>query len=325
VTFEGPAPGTKAEAALRVPGGADGPPTSVPLLLARGRQDGPLVVILGGVHGDEYEGILAAGAIFAELDPETLRGRVLVTPVAHPAAFEAGTRTAPGDGLNLARIFPGREGGTATERLAAVLSEAVIRPADLLLDLHSAGQHYAMPLLCGSYSGNDHLGGRCRAAALAFGAPVYWAHPTVAPGRSLSVARDRGIPCLYAECGGGGRARPAEVRAYREGAHRVLAHAGALPRDDVAPPPPPRLCLENGGDTDQAVPVHQDGLLLSRVVLLQQVEPGEPLGEVRDTRGHVLETVVTPGSGRVVMARRTARVRAGDGAYLLAPEAPASH
>jgi predicted deacylase len=70
--------------------------------------------------------------------------------------------------------------------------------------------------------------------------------------------------------------------------------------------------------------VRQDGLLLSRVVLLQEVEPGEPLGEVRDTRGHVLETVVAPGSGRVVVARRTARVRAGDGAYLLAPEAPAS-
>jgi hypothetical protein len=31
---------------------------------------------------------------------------------------------------------------------------------------------------------------------------------------------------------------------------------------------------------------------------------------------------VAPGSGRVVLARRTARVRAGDRAYLLAPEAP---
>jgi predicted deacylase len=324
VSVAWPAPGSKAEAVLPIPGGADGPPAEVPLLLVRGRRDGPLVTILGGVHGDEYEGPLAAGALWAELDPQALRGRVLVAPVAHPAAFEAGTRVAPGDGLNLARVFPGREGGTATERLAAALSEAVIRPADLLLDLHSAGQHYAMPLLCGSYSGSDPLGERCRTAALAFGAPVYWAHPTVAPGRSLSVALEAGIPCLYAECGGGGRVRSGDVQAYLEGVRRVLAQAEALPPDAAAPPPPP-LCLESGGDTDQAVPVRQNGLLLSRVVLLQQVRRGEPLGEVRDTRGGVLETVVAPGAGRVVMARRTARVRAGDGAYLLAPEAPAAH
>jgi predicted deacylase len=315
-----PRPGTKAEALLEVPGGADGGPLALPLLLARGTGDGPRVAVLGGVHGDEYEGIVGAAAAWADLDPHELRGTLVVAPACNPPAFEAGTRSSPLDGRNLARVFPGRERGTATERLAHALTEAVIRPADLLIDLHSAGQHYAMPLLCGSYAAGDALGARCRAAALAFGAPVYWAHPTVPPGRSLSVALASGIPCLYAECGGGGRVRQADLVAYRDGVRRVLAHAGLLPAAASEPPPPPRLWLRSTGDTDQAIPVARAGILVGRVAMLERVGAGQPLGEVRDPSGRVLELIRATEGGRVVMARRTARVRPGDGAYLIAAE-----
>ena len=64
-----------------------------------------------------------------------------------------------------------------TERIAHVLSEDVIKPADFLVDLHGAGQHYAMPLLAGAYAADNNLGRRCEAVALAFGATVYWAAP----------------------------------------------------------------------------------------------------------------------------------------------------
>ena len=39
---------------------------------------------------------------------------------------QGGTRTSPLDKLNLARIFPGRADGTASERLARLLAEEVI-------------------------------------------------------------------------------------------------------------------------------------------------------------------------------------------------------
>ncbi|MDQ3703348.1 MAG: hypothetical protein M3442_20880, partial [Chloroflexota bacterium] len=59
-----------------------------------------------------------------------------------------------------------------------------------------------------------------------------------------------------------------------------------------------------------------------RVRLLDPVNPGQPLGDVLDERGTTLETLYAPAIGRVIMARRTARVVPGDGAYLLATEAP---
>lgn len=301
---------------LVVPGGVDCGPLGLPLLIADGHASGPHVVVLGGVHGDEYEGVAAAAAVWRDLDVTALRGRLSIVSVANPPAFGAGTRTSPVDGGNLARTFPGSPNGSVTERIAHRLSEALISRADLLIDLHSAGQHYAMPLLCGSYSAADDLGRRCRAAALAFGAPVYWAHPDLSPGRSLSVALDAGVACLYAECGGGGRVRPADLHAYRLGVRRVLAHVGALPPMDA--PPEPGLRLRSTGDVDTALVVNHAGVLVERTSVLTRVEQDEVLGEVFDERGEILETLRSPRRGIVVMARRTARVRAGDGAYLVA-------
>ncbi|HEV2121977.1 MAG TPA: succinylglutamate desuccinylase/aspartoacylase family protein [Chloroflexota bacterium] len=312
-------PGSRRETTLAVQGGANAEALEIPLLIARGQQDGPVVAVLGGVHGDEYEGTVAAGMIWQQLDVEALCGTVIVVPTANPPACTAGSRTSPTDGLNLARTFPGSPTGTISQRIAHGLSEAIIGRVDFLIDLHSAGQHYAMPLLCGSYAGDNALGRRCLAAAAAFGAPILWEHPTVAPGRTLSVALEAGIPCLYVECSGGGRIRSDEVEAYVEGVRRVLAHLGAFPQP--APPASPQLRLRDTGNTDEALQVTCAGFLVSRVPLLARVECGQALGEVFDARGAVLETLRAPHDGIVVLARRTARVHPGDGAYLLATEA----
>ena len=307
----------KRRASLTVAGGADSPGTDLPLLEVTGRRDGPRVAILGGVHGDEYEGVTAAAYLWQDINDADLNGSVTIVPVSNPPALAAGTRTNPSDGRDLARTFPGRAAGSSTERIADVLSREVIRSADFLIDLHSAGQHYAMPLLAGCYAASNDLGRRCEAAALAFGAPVYWAHPDIAPGRSLSVALDAGIPALYVACGGGGRVRAADLAAYRLGVKRVLAHLGCLPPE--TPSPPPSLRLRSTGDLDTWLAVTADGLLLERVSLLESVTRGQPLGVVVDPRsGDALETLTAPFDGVVIMTRRTARVGPGDGAFMVA-------
>jgi predicted deacylase len=241
----------------------------------------------------------------------------VVVSVSNPPAFEVGTRTSPVDGLNLARTFPGRFDGSVTERIAHAIATRVIRSCDFLFDLHSAGQHYAMPLLAGAYAARNPLGDRCEAAALAFGAPVYWAHPDIAPGRSLTVAVESNIPNMYVECGGGGRVRPHDFDAYRTGVRRVLAHLGALPPTDD-PTPSPSVRLRGSGDLDTWLQVSQAGILVERVAVLDRVTMGQSLGEVLNERADVLETLTAPSDGVVIMARRTARVRPGDGAYMLA-------
>jgi predicted deacylase len=310
--------GAREARSLLVAAGADAGPLEVPMLCARGAQDGPRALVLGGVHGDEPEGISAASAVWRELDLDALRGSVTVLPLANPPAWRAGTRVSGADGLNLARTFPGRADGSLTERIADAIS-ALIHESDVLIDLHSAGLHYRMPFLAGAYAADDDLGRRCTATGLAFGAPVFWAHPDIAAGRSLSVAVERNIVNLYVECGGGGRVRAEHLLGYRQGVRRVLAHCGLLPRPSLPPAPPPIVRLRSTGDLDTWLTASAPGLLLERVNLLDTVRAGDILGTLIDpSDGSELERFEAAFDGVVVMARRTARVQPGDGVYMLA-------
>src|SRR5260370_6879939 len=52
-----------------------------PLLLARGCQHGPTLVVTANVHGDEYEGVRAILETFDSLDPRHLSAHLLAVPV----------------------------------------------------------------------------------------------------------------------------------------------------------------------------------------------------------------------------------------------------
>ena len=87
----------------------------------------------------------------------------------------------------------------------------------------------------------------------------------------------------------------------------------------MAASPPPSVRLRSTGDLDTWLAVTRDGLLLDRASLLESVRRGQPLGVVIDPRtGEIEETLTAPFDGVVIMARRTARVRPGDGAYMVA-------
>jgi predicted deacylase len=78
------------------------------------------------------------------------------------------------------------------------------------------------------------------------------------------------------------------------------------------------LRLRSTGDTDIWQTVSHAGVLVERVAVLEAVATGQTLGEVVDEHGRLLERLVAPVDGIVIMARRTARVRPGDGAYMVA-------
>ncbi|HWE62649.1 MAG TPA: succinylglutamate desuccinylase/aspartoacylase family protein, partial [Chloroflexota bacterium] len=81
----------------------------VPIIcIAHGQ--GPTVLVLGGNHGDEYEGQITALNLAAETDPASLQGRVIIIPCLSLEAAHQGTRLWP-DGVNFNRSFPSRADG----------------------------------------------------------------------------------------------------------------------------------------------------------------------------------------------------------------------
>lgn len=290
---------------------ADGREVGVTIVEVTGRGDGPTIAVVGGVHGDEFEGVVATDRLIAELGAADLGGRAILVPVAHEAAHRASTRTSPVDGLNLARTFPGKAGGSATEVVADIVRREVIEPAELLIDLHSAGVAFSMPLLVGWTACGCDACNRGTGAAEAFAAPVLWREPgPPAPGRTLTSAHDAGIPSIYAEASGGGTVTVAEAEMYVAGARRVMGFMGMLDEPPIENHP---IRLVGGGDLDKpSLTSPIDGVCQVFVRVLDDVRPGQLLATVVDPLTGARAEVRSEVEAVVVLSRRAARISAGD-------------
>lgn len=284
----------------------------IPVLLTHGAKPGKTLVVTAGIHGDEYEGVRAILDLHAELDPATLVGSVLAVPVANPPAFWHGTRVSPVDGANLARTFPGVRQGTVSEVIAYWIGEAIIARGDFFIDLHSAGIMLTMPTMVGYHAADD----RARAAALAFGAPVVWAHPTLGPGRSLTAAAARNIPWLYTEARGAGRIDIGDLAIYVRGLRNLLRHLGM--RSGKIDAPAPKYFLFGDGDLDASLSATHDGFFVPSVELLSVVRAGQTVGRSVDLLGNTIEVFSAPCAGAVAMLRACPVVKSGDAVCLIA-------
>jgi predicted deacylase len=280
---------------------------SLSILLVRGLRDGPTLVAIAGVHGDEYEGVRALLDTFQSLDPAGMTGDLLAVPVANPPAFWSGTRTSPLDQANLARSFPGSLNAGPTAAIAYVLANSVIAYADFLLDLHSAGAKMRMPTMVG-YDAFDE---RSRAAALAFGTPVVWGHPEIGLGRTITFAKERGIPWLYTEARGAGWIHTDDLRTFVVGIENLLRHLGILPGTPKASKV--EVHLWGKGDLDDSsVIATKAGLLIPEVALLEKVTAQMRLGRTVNLHSESVETFYAPSDGVIAAIREWPAVQQGD-------------
>ncbi len=309
--------GEKTRRSLEIPTRPDDGDCSLPLLSVIGADAGPTLLVLAGVHGDEYEGIAAIPQVFAAVEPDQLRGALIMVPVCNPPAYRAALRSSPVDGLNLARVFPGAVDGSITQRIAHWIVDKLLRHADFMIDLHTGGIAYELPLLNGYVHDDGRLGQAALAAAKAFGAPTRWGHPLpIPPGRSLTAATDLGVPCVYTEAPGSAGIDPDVLECFRTGVTNVMKHLGMLSGDLIRRPP--RHHLVGHGDLDSVIAAPAPGLFRRECGLLDAVEAGQCLGTIRDEHGAITSEIIAKSAGIVIMLRGLPRVEIGDGLVHLA-------
>ena len=114
---------------------------ATPLVTTHSGVEGARVMVLGGVHGNEPGGWLAAEEIARW---EVVAGSLLVVPRANALATHAFERTLPGLG-DLNRLYPGRADSLLpmSKMAAAIVAVAREFEVDLLLDLHESWGFYA--------------------------------------------------------------------------------------------------------------------------------------------------------------------------------------
>jgi len=296
----------------------DGSAVRLPLMVVHGREPGKILLVLGAIHGDEHEGPQTVREIFDVLNPEGLVGKFVGVPTANPPAHRVSTRESPIDHLNLARIFPGRSNGTVSERIAYHIAK-MISMSDFLIDLHSSGAGLDSPTLCGYSAIKGEAGRMSKEAAMVFGTPVVWEHPgEVPPGRTLSVAAERGIPSLYTETSGGGWLSKDAVVCYKNGVLNVMKYLGMLPGLKLEAGKVKHYIV-GGGDLDKdSVTASSSGFLLSQVEVLDQVRQGDILGRIIDPLGETRQEIRAPSDGYVVFMKANPIVYSGESIYLLA-------
>lgn len=271
----------------------------IELFCCSGYSAGPLAVITAGVHGDEYEGPAALFSLSSVLSPDQLKGTVIAIPVVNPAAFAAGTRLHPDDGLNLARTFPGNAHGSPTERLAAAIFKELVVRADYLIDLHSGGVEYIFAPVTGFY-GVPNADNPSLRAALAFGLPRLWRLPPT-NGVLSYEAWKRGKVAIGAEYGGAGQLSESGVRDYRNGILHCLRHWGFL----ASIPMSSDIAAVFEGDWQMAsVP----GIFRARCHLGDSVKKGTVLADIIGPRGNVQQEFVSPWDGVVLGLRSKAHI-----------------
>lgn len=277
---------------------------------------GPHLLVTGGVHGDEFEPILAIQRLIAHFQSREslVRGSLTLIPVVNEAAYREGRRCTTDDGLDLARTCPGNPDGTITERVAHALS-TLIRTADLYIDLHTGGTVLTLSPLVGYGLVEDPaILDQQRRLARAFNLPLTWGTSARHDGRSLSVARDARVPAIYAEYLGGGSCSENGIAAYVEGCLNVMAEWQMI--DRILAPSELKHQVEDdrpgSGHLQDCHPSPIRGLFLPAVSLDDWIEPGQPLGQVIDPLGSETHSVPADHSGILIGLRTFPRVEPGD-------------
>lgn len=108
----------------------------IPVAVITGKRPGKTLLITAGADGDEYASIDAAYRVVKDHEKGKFAGKLIVIPLFNIPGFQELSSINPLDRKFPKFVFPGKEKGTATERLVYWLNRNYIIESDLWLDLH---------------------------------------------------------------------------------------------------------------------------------------------------------------------------------------------
>lgn len=99
----------------------------------------PITCIVGGQHGNEWNGIYISQKIFKEMKNKEIRGTLIVLPILNPLAFNQKSRVSNIDNIDLNRTYLSNSYRKPTEILGKLLFENIFSKMDYIVDIHTGG------------------------------------------------------------------------------------------------------------------------------------------------------------------------------------------
>ena len=300
----------------------------VPIVsVARG--EGPTALVLGGVHGDEPEGQVAALNLARELRSEQVNGRVILIPCVSIDASRAYSRLWP-SGANMNRSFPGSPTGRADEQLAHFLSTALFPRSDIVIDMHSGGRTG----LCLPWSEMHWVEDSAQRALMVDGM-LHWNSDwccvyidIAGSGLLVREAERQGKVVVSTELGGGGHVTAAIHRLAASGLRNVLRRFGVIEGEAAtrAGLGLPEQVILMATELDNYLLAPESGLFETIVDLGQRVSVDEPLGRIHflERPDREPEVILSKTDGIVCVLRAIATTEQGDNVVVVGREADRS-
>ncbi|OMJ22676.1 N-alpha-acetyl-L-2,4-diaminobutyric acid deacetylase [Smittium culicis] len=262
---------------------------SVPVIVAKGLYEGPIVGITAALHGNELNGIPLIHRLFTEIDTNKLYGTLVAVPVANSPGYNLSQRGFS-DGTDLNRVMPGRADGSSAQVWAYNLMNKIVRNFEYLLDLHTASRGRANSL----YVRADLLNTITRKMALLQN-PQIIVHNTSPDGSLRGSAMNLGIPSITVEIGDPSRFQKRFVKNALLGVTNFLSHLKMIPDEIFNAESDPTVCSRS-----YWIFASVGGGLFVIPEVNTWVKKGEVIAHVTDIFGCMVEKYFAPDDGIVI-------------------------
>ena len=111
-------------------------PILIPVIVERAKIDGPTVLLMAGLHGDEINGIEIIRKLIRKKFNKPQIGTIICLPVFNIFGFLNIKRELP-DGRDLNRSFPGSESGSLAAQFAFHFMKEITPHVDYVIDFHT--------------------------------------------------------------------------------------------------------------------------------------------------------------------------------------------
>jgi predicted deacylase len=263
---------------------------NMPVFVGRGAQPGPTLCLTAGVHGDELNGVEVARRAFSRMNPQELRGTIIVLPAINAEGVRTGNRYLS-DRRDLNRAFPGNAGGSVASIIADAVFTDVLSHCDALVDLHTASNNRAnIPQIRADLSDP-----KIRELAIHFGLGIVVAGS--GPDGSLRrEAAKTGIVAIIYEAGEPYRFQEEEIDRGVQGVENVMAFLDMIDREEQEIPDT-RIYEKSKW---VRASLGQGGFFFPTAGLGNIVKVGDVLGTVVDPLTDEIHEVVAPIPGEII-------------------------
>jgi len=272
----------------------------IPVYVFRSVHDGPVVLLMAGMHGDEVNGVEIMRRMLSKKMLYPLKGTIIAVPILNIYGFLNFSREVP-DGKDVNRSFPGHRDGSLASRVAHRFMKEVIPYVDLGVDFHTGGAsrtNYPQIRCVLGNPKNEEL-------ANAFAAPIIMNAP-YRQGSLRKEASKYGKSILVYESGESLRFDEKGITTAIEGTCRLLNYLGMM-ANAPAPAETPIVCMK-----DIWLRAKNAGLFRTNIKCGDQVKKNQLIGTITDPYGEMEVRLNAPATGYVVGLNNMPIVNQGD-------------